>query len=79
MKQYDILLDGGGGKEDDLTKTINKGLDEAYNAGIRHCIGWIKRYWEELKLHTRNGQPYFSEPHINQLISNLEALKKPTA
>lgn len=83
MKQQDITLGESGGKEgnefnDILEKwkpQLEATIDNAYNVGIDHCVGLMKSYCEKLKPYTRNGQPYFSEPHVNQLIDQLEALK----
>lgn len=51
--------------EDDLSKTINKGLDEAYNAGIDHAAGLVKA------LQSPNGER-------DWLVKKILELKKPT-
>lgn len=68
MKQYDMILGESGGKDDDLSKAINKGLDEAYNAGIEHAISIVRI----------NMILFKNEDYCNAVISDLTQLKKPT-
>lgn len=77
MKQYNPLIGDTGGKEDDLSKTINKALDEAYNLGVQHCIEATEierdQYWSK---NSRNIALLRAKALHNNVISKLEALKK---
>lgn len=67
----DIEIGGeSGGKEDDLSKTINKGLDEAYNAGIKHSAEIV---WSLKQIGWKNAGSA-----LDAAIEQIEQLKKPT-